>query len=1425
MKRKSTDSVAPSSHSSQAQCDCGIDFVTVEIATSSQKNQKTQKSQKNQNESQDAEYDCACVYWHKVGNAVAEDGQGDRHHHLENFEQAESEIVLGINLIDLAPVMPLAPEPQPGPVAEVAEQKIGGIDISMAALESPSGVVMSGQDIVMQGQSPGAEIQASTKGSSGQGIDSNSIGSSGLSAAGSANFSTSNNDDADELTLDMLPLSSSSTAAATKPPRVKIKSVMESNLSLDALLENYNKDSNNKCLPTPTRAGGLSTAQHVTNPPPVLDSALCSAPHQLPSAGLFVQQQSAVFVQQQPQQHFLHQNVQGQQNTRSTSFQKDVFPNPILKRMEVVGPFSGQPSVPISGMSNLQVPSGAAAIVPISCNQAAAKAGAKSSVGLGSIISATSSNNQLLDLAAQLLHTPTKSSVTDSQPSQWQNFDAGPNPFQPMAPNGSKPSVSALGSRLPRHSAPPESVQQRPFVLVQNAISTSSTSAGLLVQQKSIPFVQQQVPQPQPFVQQQPQRDLQRNNSLQRNDSLQRSNSMQRELLRNNSFVQQPSIAALLSPNPTAPKVPFVQQTAAPKVPFVQQQAAPANPHPQPFQQQQQQQQQPQMHQNQFQQQVQMHQPVQQQKQQSNIGYGMLPPSSSVTPPDVLLANTDPFLESLGMSSSGKAMTASVQDPYFQQQQYQNQQVILHQQPPAQQNPSAASNQAPVSLAPQSTGAMGGFSTASGKQLTTNQDALDKVRKLFGDDISSLSGDKDESKEQFTSSFGSAGALNDSSASNADAIVPQDLPHGFGGFKTAGGKALSINQEAIDRARKLFGDDFESPTDNSDGFSSFAPIGASKSRFSSFSSAGAGGNAPTNFGGFTTAGGKTISLNQGAINKAKKLFGDDFEEPVDSGFASGGQSNTGAQSCFPPTGAAASSSFTGGGFHSASGKALNVDATALAKAKKLCGEGDSNDTTASAAPSCGLTGFQTASGKSMNINAEALARAKQLFGDDMPEIENDASGETSGFQNASGGGTRNSFQKASRGGFASVGGGGFQTASGKSMGISADALKRAKALFGDDFDFHEFSHTKNQKQSSTDNMKMSPPASSSNQKFVSSSSLKQEKPLLQIQEPEKPLLKIVPMAGADQKPVLAMPKQQMANPGFRPFKRPRMSAPAEIPTSRPQNLDPLLQMSQDDVFASQEVLFAENLAIMSKPRLLPIPKSGLAVNAESELGKRQFAIVEELRKEISFKKKKTNDASSSSAEASKTSHENILQPRIEWFECQYRQIVRSLMTSNCIPFDLTSQTFQLDGKYRSVLKERLKRRARTEYLGKRSILRRICEGDRAAETHMNLLITGATFVNNILQLEVTDGWYFLKAKPDRFLTSTLKKFESCINVRKWCFLNFHSFVIVNQTKSLLLFQVYTIDRQGFTDGQSCADSCLGLQACQPESTMPTFGSF
>ena len=75
MKRKSTDSVAPSSHSSQAQCDCGIDFVTVEIATSSQKNQKTQKSQKNQNESQDAEYDCACVYWHKVGNAVAGDGK------------------------------------------------------------------------------------------------------------------------------------------------------------------------------------------------------------------------------------------------------------------------------------------------------------------------------------------------------------------------------------------------------------------------------------------------------------------------------------------------------------------------------------------------------------------------------------------------------------------------------------------------------------------------------------------------------------------------------------------------------------------------------------------------------------------------------------------------------------------------------------------------------------------------------------------------------------------------------------------------------------------------------------------------------------------------------------------------------------------------------------------------------------------------------------------------------------------------------------------------------------------------------------------------------------------------------------------------------------------------------------------------------
>lgn len=237
---------------------------------------------------------------------------------------------------------------------------------------------------------------------------------------------------------------------------------------------------------------------------------------------------------------------------------------------------------------------------------------------------------------------------------------------------------------------------------------------------------------------------------------------------------------------------------------------------------------------------------------------------------------------------------------------------------------------------------------------------------------------------------------------NTKSTATEKLTVDMTGFSTAGGKAVQISKEALDKARNLF-DDLPSES-----LSSNIEPSSAKKPF-------------VDMAGFSTAGGRAVQISKEALNKARNLF-DDLPSET---------SNRDVRSS-----SATKPSIDMAGFSTAGGKPVQISKEALNKARTLFDDLPSESSrrgvepSPAKKPSVDMAGFSTAGGKPVQISKEALHKARNLF-DDLPS------------ESSSHGVESISAKKPS------VDMTGFSTAGGKAVQISKEALNRAKNLFDD----------------------------------------------------------------------------------------------------------------------------------------------------------------------------------------------------------------------------------------------------------------------------------------------------------------------------------------------------------------------------------------
>ncbi|XP_077578934.1 breast cancer type 2 susceptibility protein [Stigmatopora nigra] len=393
--------------------------------------------------------------------------------------------------------------------------------------------------------------------------------------------------------------------------------------------------------------------------------------------------------------------------------------------------------------------------------------------------------------------------------------------------------------------------------------------------------------------------------------------------------------------------------------------------------------------------------------------------------------------------------------------------------------------------------ASSGFSTAAGKHLSVSAEAISKAKHLFDEDEQVKQGRLSEIKHvrHCPSGFQTAGgkqvavssaALKKAKSLLDDCIEIKEPQVGFsssrkiessmsgGCLSTASGKEVCIKEAAVEKQQQILREDHEDPF--------------SERKHGSFS------DVDQHPGSFQTAGGKLVTVSSTALQKAKFLLDDcDASEfPSDTGKpvltktviaknTHGRNSNAAPSSesknvwrCKnednfkkPPSLDVGGSSWSGGGFSTASGKKVSVSAAALVKARHLL-QKDQED-----APSMNMKsvnwaggfetpagkqvtgpssmkmenhsnpsldvfdsslsggGFSTASGKKVSVSATALVKARHL----LQEVQdNDSS---------------TNMKHGSFSGRVDNWAGGFQTAGGQKVAVSSAALKKAKSLFDD----------------------------------------------------------------------------------------------------------------------------------------------------------------------------------------------------------------------------------------------------------------------------------------------------------------------------------------------------------------------------------------
>ena len=287
-----------------------------------------------------------------------------------------------------------------------------------------------------------------------------------------------------------------------------------------------------------------------------------------------------------------------------------------------------------------------------------------------------------------------------------------------------------------------------------------------------------------------------------------------------------------------------------------------------------------------------------------------------------------------------------------------------------------------------------GFSTASGKEISISEKSLSEVLKILGD-VESEGQQSTEKKtnEEHEIPYSTA-AVKDSSV----------------GFTTASGNSVAVSEASIQKAKRFLSD-----KENDD----CSKEGTSLSKISNF--------------GFSTAAGNEIAVSEESLKKARKILNEVDNE--------GHQSERKAVSkkhnflCSTP-----SVENKPVGFATASGKNVTVSEASIQKARTLLSDKQSVycsevGTTVGRIPKYG---FSTASGKEISISKESLKKARKILGD----VESEG-------QQSKGKEINKKYEIPYSTAAVKDSPVGFTTASGNSVAVSKESLKKARKILGD----------------------------------------------------------------------------------------------------------------------------------------------------------------------------------------------------------------------------------------------------------------------------------------------------------------------------------------------------------------------------------------
>ena len=280
-----------------------------------------------------------------------------------------------------------------------------------------------------------------------------------------------------------------------------------------------------------------------------------------------------------------------------------------------------------------------------------------------------------------------------------------------------------------------------------------------------------------------------------------------------------------------------------------------------------------------------------------------------------------------------------------------------------------------------------GFATASGKQVNASSSALEKAR------ITLKAAEYEVVTTDDTQSYKSV------SVGGTEVRSVSSTKGGFGGFQTARGTSVPVSSEALKKARALFDD-----SDETKGSVSHTQDTKSKSPTT-------GQNGPNKSNGETFKNGSSRkSLGFPASDEA--VISSDTRQDKDDG-----QPNKFA------------------GFATAGGKKVSISEKALNHVKQFFDDVEEENV----APSKEPYGFATARGKHVNVSSSALEKARNNLR--AAEAETSNSKDIPGLLSA----TTTTLRSMDN----QPGCGGFQTARGSSVSVSADALNRARTLLND----------------------------------------------------------------------------------------------------------------------------------------------------------------------------------------------------------------------------------------------------------------------------------------------------------------------------------------------------------------------------------------